>query len=258
MKNSFIPVDSVKKAVAFANSLDINHLIKKQHIKPVSNYIQTIDVINKLQDKGWILNGVSEERNKSTFKITSHHIKMLHPDFSMNENGKHEAESNLLVSNSCTGKSPLSINLGMFRKVCSNGLFRRDSMVEFDIKHDINGISRLNTCLNNVNHTVQSNIKRFETLKLKILTKEEMQELAKEAIKIRSFDSSIDYNQLLNINRVEDEGNSLWKVYNRIQENLTKDNMLVDNNGKLIYGTINIQHDIRVNNNLMDLVEQFI
>ena len=81
--------------------------------------------------------------------------------------------------------------------------------------------------------------------------------LASNAAKLRFEDDTIDYTQLLTAHRNEDEGNDLWSVYNRIQENLTKSNLLVDRDGKLISGTHNVQNDIKVNQELFSLVEDF-
>jgi hypothetical protein len=50
--------------------------------------------------------------------------------------------------------------------------------------------------------------------------------------------------QLLKVNRVEDEGNDLWAVFNRIQENLTAD-------------VRNFKTDIKLNQQLFSLADQY-
>lgn len=257
MKNHFIPVNTIDKARAFANSLDSEHLKRTQLTKQNKDYIQTMNVIESLQKQGWNLVGVCEARDKK--RITqSHYVKMFNPDFSMKENGKIEAESNLIISNSVDGSSVLNVNLGVYRLVCSNGAMRRDVMFDSKIKHNEQGQRKLTVVLDKVNDFTKSNIQKFETYKHKLLNKEEMQELARQALKIR-FDhtSDIDFNQLLKVNRAEDKGNNLWLVYNRIQENLTKSNMLINAQGQLISGTNSVKNDIYVNNQLTELVEKY-
>jgi hypothetical protein len=49
---------------------------------------------------------------------------------------------------------------------------------------------------------------------------------------------------LFAVNRVEDEGNDVWTVFNRIQENLTHD-------------ITNMKEDIKLNQQLFALAESF-
>ena len=58
MRNSYIPVNNIDKAIAFANTLDYDFITKNQRIKPVDEYIKTVDIIEQFQEKGWILDGV--------------------------------------------------------------------------------------------------------------------------------------------------------------------------------------------------------
>ena len=80
MKNSFIPVNNnINKAIAFAPSLtkefrDKNRIVQKPH------YIETLDIIEGLQDQGWQIQGVCEQREKSR-KVSNHFVKLEHPDF---------------------------------------------------------------------------------------------------------------------------------------------------------------------------------
>jgi DNA-binding ferritin-like protein (Dps family) len=61
-------------------------------------------------------------------------------------------------------------------------------------------------------------------------------------------------NQLLNVVRDEDQGNDLYTVYNRIQENLTQSDRMIDMNGNIIGGVDNMFDDVRLNKELFELV----
>ena len=81
-----------------------------------------------------------------------------------------------------------------------------------------------------------------------------MSQLALEAAELRFGDEiEFDINQLLKTNRKEDEGDSLWSVYNRIQENLTQSNLLIDRDGNLISGVNNVEDDVKINQQLFEL-----
>jgi hypothetical protein len=82
-------------------------------------------------------------------------------------------------------------------------------------------------------------------MKHKGLSIEDMRKLAIEAASLRYDDLSlINIDDLFAVNRVEDESNDLWTVFNRIQENLTHD-------------ITNMKEDIKLNQQLFSLAESF-
>ena len=71
------------------------------------------------------------------------------------------------------------------------------------------------------------------------------QKIAHEAAKLKYSDlSDINTDALLTVNRIEDEGDDVWTVFNRIQENLTHD-------------ITNMNIDIKVNQRLFAMAEQY-
>jgi hypothetical protein len=228
MKYKFIPVNNdLNKAKAFANTLDPDYIKKTQRIKQKEFYIPTIEVVQKLQKEGWMINGVDEQRNKKTRKITNNYVQMTHPDFAVkNSKGKDEAYSSVTISNSCSGDKPLQMSLGAFRMVCSNGLVRFDEHAESEkIKHIEVNYRDLDRFVYNLNNKAQDVIAQLNTWKEKDMTFEQMRELAYNAAKLRFNETDENFNPdaLLRVNRAEDEGNDVWTVFNRIQENLTHD-----------------------------------
>ena len=228
MKSKFIPVNNdLNKAKAFANTLDPEYIKKVQRIKQKEFYIPTIDVVQKLQKEGWMINGVDEQRNKKSRKITNNYVQMTHPDFAVkNKQGKDEAYSSITISNSCSGNQPLSMGLGAYRMVCSNGAIRFDEHAETEkIKHTEINYRDLDRFVHSMNDKAQNIIAEINAWKQQNMTVEQMRNLAYNAAKLRfnETDENFDPNALLRVNRVEDEDNDVWTVFNRIQENLTHD-----------------------------------
>lgn len=228
MNYKFIPVDNnLDKAMAFANSLDNKYITNVQKIKQKEFYIPTLEVVQKMQNQGWLINGVDEKRNKKSRKITNNYIQMTHPDFSIkNSKGQDEAYSSLSISNSCSGNQPLHMGLGAFRMVCSNGLISFDQHSESEkIKHTQINALNLNEFINSINSKAQNLIHQLNEWKNKDMTVEEIRNLAYDSLKLRLNEDDDDFNpeELLRVNRIEDEGNDVWTVFNRIQENLTHD-----------------------------------
>lgn len=248
MKYKFIPVDNnINKAIAFANSLDVNNIRNVQKIKTKEFYIPTLDVITKLQNEGWQLKGVDEQRGKNR-KISSNYVQMQHPDFAVKNNkGKDEAYTSITISNSCNGSKPLEMNIGMFRQVCSNGLIRFDEQAEQEkIKHIEVNYMNLDRFITSVTNKTSKLLTEVNEMKRKGLSIEDMRKLAIEAASLRYSNlDDINIDDLLVVNRVEDESNDLWTVFNRIQENLTHD-------------VNNMNEDIRLNKQLFSLAEQYV
>jgi hypothetical protein len=247
MKYKFIPVDNnIDKAIAFANSLDVNNIRNVQKIKTREFYIPTLDVITKLQHEGWQLKGVDEQRGKNR-KISSNYVQMQHPDFAVkNSKGKDEAYTSITISNSCNGNKPLQMSLGMFRQVCTNGLVMFDQHAEAEnIKHIEINYRNLDRFIASVTNKTGKLLNEVSEMKHKGLSLEDMRKLALEAARLRYNDlDDINIDDLLTVNRVEDESNDLWTVFNRIQENLTHD-------------VSNMNEDIRLNKQLFSLANQY-
>jgi hypothetical protein len=77
------------------------------------------------------------------------------------------------------------------------------------------------------------------------LSTDDMKKFAFEAARLRFDDlTDVDIHSVFQVQRVEDESNDLWTVFNRIQENLTAD-------------ISNFSNDIKLNQQLFSLAEQY-
>jgi hypothetical protein len=246
-KTKFIPVDNnINKAIAFANTLDLNNIKNVQRIKTKEFYIPTIEVVTKLQDEGWEITGVNEQRGKNR-KIESNYVQLQHPDFAIkNSKGKDEALASLTITNSCNGNKPLQLDMGVYRQVCSNGMVAFDRAAESEkIKHIQINYNNLEHFISNVTRKTSTILNEFEKLKHTDLSINDMRKLAYEAAQLRYNNlEDINIDDLLSVNRIEDEGNDLWTVFNRIQENLIGD-------------IANLNEDIKLNKQLFSLADQY-
>ena len=246
MKYKFIPVDNdINKAIAFANTLDSNNINNIQRIKQKPFYIETLDVVQQLQNEGWQLKGVAEQRGKNR-KIESNFVQLHHPDFAvLNNKGKTEAFASITLSNSCSGAKPLEMNLGAFRLVCSNGAVRFDTAAESKIKHTEINYRELPNIIARLNNKAVILADEINEMKRKQLSIDDIKKFAIDAARLR-YDNVEDVNidELLQVNRIEDEGNDVWTVFNRLQESLTAN-------------VSNFNQDILLNQRLFALADQY-
>jgi hypothetical protein len=138
------------------------------------------------------------------------------------------------------------MSLGMFRQVCSNGMVTFDQHAESqNIKHIEINYRDLDRFVTTMNSKANKLLTEVNEMKHKGLSIEDMRKLAREAASLRYANlDEINIDDLFAVNRVEDESNDLWTVFNRIQENLTHD-------------ISNMKEDIRLNQRLFALVENF-
>lgn len=247
MKAKYIPVNNnLDKAIAFANTLDSNNIKNIQKLKQPQHYIETLDVVKMLQNEGWELSGVDEFRNKQR-KVTSHYLQLHHNDFQIVTKGKTDAVASITLSNSCDGKKPLVMSLGAYRQVCSNGMIAHVDFATERFRHIQIDYNNLVNKINLFGNKVDKVLDKFNELKQHTLNNELLNNFAREAALLRFAQEEADskVEDLLRVSRLEDEGNNLWAVYNRIQENLTHD-------------VRNPDMDIKLNQQLFALAESYI
>jgi hydroxymethylpyrimidine pyrophosphatase-like HAD family hydrolase len=141
------------------------------------------------------------------------------------------------------------MDLGIYRQVCSNGAIAFDQHGEStQIKHTEINARDLFKFIQSVNNKTDKVLESFGILQNKNMTVEEAREFAHKAAKLRYSEdqiSDITINDLLSVNRIEDESNDLWTVFNRVQENLTAN-------------ITNPNQDIRLNKQLFNLADQYV
>jgi hypothetical protein len=220
--------------------------------------VESLDAVREFQRQGWNIAGAYEQRAKNR-KVSSHFIKMEHPDFTINNSkGQAEAVATMNISNTCDGSKPMELDLGVYRQVCTNGLIAHTSYSSEKVPHSEKGQYSLNEILTDLGIRTQGVMEEFNKLKETQLSPKEMMNLATQAAIARFGNNNrIDASQLLNIVREEDKGDDIWTVFNRIQENLTQPHRITDNMGNLMNGVSDINEDTRINKELFQLAHAY-
>lgn len=261
MKNQFIPVnDSMEKAYAFIPTMSKDYRQSVQRLSTPEFFIETDQAVKDLKQMGWKIHGVHEVRTRKNFKVYQHYLKFYHPDFLIKtSNNKKECVANIVLGNSWGPNPTMTFDIGVFRKVCKNGLMGYSRGYLGKIKQENKGIQKYDSFMQNVDEITHDVIGYFSQMRDIKIEPSKMGELAMKALNLR-FDLKqlrVDPAQLLLARRPEDQGMDLWSVYNRIQENLTQPNYLVDTNGNLIDRTLSVSEDLKINKELLKLVEAF-
>lgn len=247
-KTSFIPLDNnINKLMAFTPSL-IKDWRENQRIVTNPDQIETIEMVENLQKEGWYIKGSYQNKGNSG-KVNKNVVKFVHPDLSVGNGKDVEGMANLLLTTHLNPETQINSDLGFYRVICENGMVGRES--EFNFNFSAN--SSLEEYLESLNIGSSKLLGEIDSMNHVELSKIAQEQFAEEALKIRfntNEQREINSNQLLSCSRPEDEGKQLWKVFNRVQENLTQPNKIFKNSGYPVNGVMNPLTDININQKL--------
>lgn len=186
-----------------------------------------MDVIKKFEDSGFNWSLVSQEKCRGARAgFGTHLVALEHPEigFSDSELIK-EIKPRIYLKNSYHGGSRFTLDLGIFRMYCQNGLFVGLLLESFRKKHVGISSADVSTAVIEMKRAMNETlIPMIHGLIETEMSEEAQLAYAKEVLAQRLRDNEDfiagEHEKLLTVNRPEDKGNSMWRVLNRVQENL--------------------------------------
>ncbi|BBN60636.1 DUF932 domain-containing protein [Hydrogenovibrio marinus] len=243
----------------FANSPD-------RAVSDRYGFVPTINIVHSLQNEGWypVKALQTNTRNKARNHLTRHMIRFRQDPDRQILVGDSIAE--LILTNSHDRSSAYQLDLGLFRLVCSNGMVTQTGdLGNIRVRHGkqvveniIEGSLQLAVEIPNLSESVE----KFQST---LISKEEARVFAEAALMMRYGDnwknqSPVSPEMLLLPRRNEDKEPSLWKIFNRVQENFMKGGLL----GRSVNGRLtrtraikSVAEDVRLNRALWKLTEDF-
>lgn len=188
-------------------------------------FVPTTEIVSGLMAKDWVPICAEQQRVRSSsrFGFQKHLIRFRR---SSEIETLEEWNTELVLTNSHDAGCAYVLRVGLFRRVCSNGLvisdqefqalrFRHAGLRAEDV---IEGSLRLLEYVSRVGVLI-------ERLRSRMLNESEARRFASQALSLR-FDridlAPVSPNSLLQARRPEDESNDSWTVLNRVQENLVR------------------------------------
>ena len=194
-------------------------------------HVNTETVIDDLAKLGWFPVTAMQRRTKprkdGTPTIRSKHmISFQNPELIIKGKNGDDAFPRIIVTNSHDGLSSFQFRVGIYRLVCSNGLVVADEEFSaFSIKHKGYTFEELQGVVAQAVADLPNKIQVLNKMQARRLTPEEQRQLAIDAMALRSSNPDAKYDEatieeVLAATRKEDEGDSLWLVFNRVQESI--------------------------------------
>lgn len=187
--------------------------------------VKTRDIIEKIVGLGFTLDKfvANKTRKASRQGFQKHRAIFTSPLMKSTNDGTPQ----LLLTNSHDGTSSVTLQLGFFRIVCSNGLVVGDELCPaIRLKHTgIDLDERLIAAIGTMVERSQTIIETIEKMKSFELSKYEVIEFHRQALEKRLGEKVNEFDML--INRPEDQPTDLFTVFNVAQENLIRGGAVV-------------------------------
>lgn len=199
-------------------------------------FVNTETIIDDLDKLGWkpVSAAMRKSRGKDTI-FSKHMISFQNPDIKITAKDGDNAFPRIIMTNSHDGLQAFKFSVGIFRLVCSNGLVVADEKFsDFKIRHKGYTFAELRDVVAQAVKDLPNKVEVLNKMRNKILTQDEKQKLALDAMLIRAGitpDSDkakeFEYDEetiedILEPKREADKGDNLWTVFNVIQEKITK------------------------------------
>jgi len=149
----------------------------------------------------------------------------------------------IVLRNSHDSSSPFELYGALFRMICSNGLIVSDSatVAPIRVRHSAYPVLE---ALSGIDTLIQQNkdvFQHVDAMQGRRMTEAEQTRFALRALELREgAKGAIDAVEVLKPRRTQDAGPDLWRVYNRVQENLMRGGL----EGKNAAGTRTVTHGV--------------
>lgn len=165
----------------------------------------------------------------------------------------------LIFTNSHNGIKKMTMDTGIYRLVCSNGLVVPTSITQsLSIKHLDLGDSTTDTIVNSFYEKVPIIMNNIDKMRNKILTNDEIDNFTYNALQIRFTNAvGININDVVKPSRIEDNSDDLWTVFNVVQEKLIRGGIQLPSKRRS-RPINNFVNDNNINTKLWELAEQYL
>jgi hypothetical protein len=211
MKNTVMTLDQVKEVAPSVFATSASPKVSNRY-----TFVPTVDIVENFQREGWEIASV-KQTGKGIHGL--HEVKFRNGELPNVGDTLVEA----IIRNSHNGTSTLSVSAGLFRLCCSNGLTVATSAADsFKVRHagfELDDVKRITEDFAKKLPLIEGSVNRMMERELTI---DEKIDFVRKSAEVRwktgSVPATLDYEEILNPLRDADNGDSLWQVFNVVQE----------------------------------------
>lgn len=188
--------------------------------------VNTATILRRMADEGFVPVQASQDRpTRRDPQFVTHRVVLRHETQLGEEADIGEHVPQIMLVNSHNGRTKLKLFGGLYRFICANGLVVGDDRFRAAVTHRGDAPAEAARIAEEVTSNLSDlrrTIERWSRIEMPTGT---AQMFARRAAELRFGEvagKSYDAATLLTPRRERDEGRSLWRLYNTIQENTTK------------------------------------
>jgi len=224
------------------------------------SFVPTNRIIDEFRGLDFYPADASQVASKSANPMHAKHlVRLRHKDTNDMLRDVGDSIPEILLINAHGWQSSYQLKGAIFRMICSNGMIVADqefgSVTRIHKGFDPEDIVIASKqFLNEVGETFEK-VNRFQSINL---DDRDVRDFGRQAARLR-WDYAGDKmaESVLQARRVQDEGNSLWLVMNRCQENLIRGGYTNIHTDRQVRPITGITADVELNEKLWDITEQF-
>ena len=239
----------------------------KETLSPRYTHIPTSVLLEDMNKLGWEVVDVKQQfsRKSTSMNHKKHLVIFRNPNLVIKGKDGDDVYPQILIVNSHDGSSSFQFRAGIFRLVCSNGLVVcTEDFGKTCLRHSGYTFTHLQAIVSELTKKIPNTIDLLNRFNNTTMTPAMMEEFVHRAIEIRFNDGkvhSVNAIDILTPTRHEDDGNSLWKVFNRVQERLLQGNFVYNNGNprkpRKARSIKNLKRDIEFNEKLFFLASMY-
>ena len=226
-------------------------------------FTPTTEIVDYMKDMGYLLTDAKQSKTKIPLRNTygTHIVTIQHPDLYVKDSeGGLEARPTIVLLNSHDGSRPIQFEMGLFRLICSNGLMIKSmDMGSFKERHTKYTFQEVKDLISSKVDTLPKVIDKINDWNMVEMTAKQRRQFAVDALLLRLGEErkveDYEINSVLETRRVEDKGQSLWRTFNAVQENIIKGGFQM--NERTARGITNPVQDMVLNQGLWQLADSY-
>jgi len=231
------------------------------HVSSRYEFMPTNRIVNELRDYGFYVRDYKQARmRKQTTSSTAKHILWLRR---INERPVGDVYPEVLMINAHNGRFRLKFLIGFLRLICANGLVAGNIIDGWKgVTHmDYNPFEKIIERVHDVATQATHKLDVIHAMQDRYMNLDEAYTFATQAAGLTPERVYQNPTQLLTVQREEDKGNDLWRVFNKVQENLIKGGtQIIARNGRrrAARGITSVDKNLELNQKLWKLAESYL
>lgn len=219
-------------------------------------YLPTYQAVRDMRHMGLEVVSVREgyKRSPEGRNFAIHELRMRRPNDVSVGRELGDLFPEVLLRNSHDRTSGFDISAGIHRLVCKNGMTIADQAFNVKLRHvGRHQVDKLYAGVAQIIESLPRAIEVADAWSKVFLSSEQIRQFADRAAEIRGSSIMLDPGQLTRSRRMLDDGTSLWAVFNRVQENVTRGGMqgqTADGRRRSVSGIRTLAADVGFNRKL--------